>query len=124
MKIKKRPGKFDKLKTYFHNSRKSKIKLKFSDIEKIIGCKLCDTAYRNKSYFYNYAEGSIANAWISQGFKITDFDDENKIIIFEKNIQNRSRVILPDFLFNRTIPKSAKVEIEEFFREIQEKYRL
>ena len=66
----------------------------------------------------------IKDAEIDIGLKITDFDDENKIIIFEKNIQNRSRVILPDFLFNRTIPKSAKVEIEEFFREIQEKYRL
>ena len=124
-KVKKKPSKFDKLTTYFHNSKKSKITLKFSDIEKIIGSKLCNSAYKHISYFYNHSdERAIANSWVSQDYKISKFDLENQTIYFTKNKTGKPRVIIPNYILKSNIPVEAKYEIENFFAKMKEKYKL
>ena len=125
IKPKKKPSKFDKLKSYFHELNKNKVTLTFKNIEKIIDSKLCSSAYKYQSYFYNQSdERSIANCWISQGYRIEKFDMENQKITFCKENKKKSKVLLPKFLFKNDLPKDAILELEEFFKKIKTKYEL
>jgi RNA-directed DNA polymerase len=125
IKTKQRPSKFDKLKAFFHECNKTKITLTFKNIEKIIGSSLCKSAYKHQSYFYNHSdERAIANSWVSQNYKISNFDMENQKITFSKNKTKKGKVVLPKYLFKDDIPSEAKYEIEDFFEKIKIKYKL
>ena len=59
------------------------VTLTFQQIEKILGFKMCPTAYKYKSYFYVKKEGMISESWISQGFKINNVNMEEQKIDVE-----------------------------------------
>lgn len=120
----KRESKFIKLTEYFHNLKKNKVTLKFSDIEKITGVKLCDSAYKYRTYFTNKQEGSISENWIKQGYKISKIDLENKKISFERVEFKRTKVVIPKFLYRNDLPMELVNEMKTFLLHIQEKYRL
>lgn len=120
----KKESKFIKLTEYFHNLKKNKVTLKFSDIERISGVKLCDSAYKYRTYFTNKQEGSIGEFWRNQGYKVSKIDLENKKISFERVEFKRTKVVIPKFLYRNDLPMELVSEIKTFFLHIQEKYRL
>ena len=120
----KKESKFLKLTEYFHNLRRNKVTLKFKDIEKILGFKLCESAYKYRTYFTNKAKGTISETWNNQGFKISKIDLDNQKISFERVKFNRTKIILPKFLYRTDLPMEAVQEIKNFFLHIKEKYRI
>lgn len=120
----KKESKFINLIAYFHNSRKNTITLTFKDIEKILKFKLCDSAYKYRTYFFNNKEGMIAEAWTSQGYKINKLDLENEKIEFTRFDFRRSKVIIPKFMYRMDLQPEMIEETNRFFLHLQEKYRL
>jgi len=121
---KKKESKFIKLTEYFHNLKKNKVTLKFTDIEKIAALKLCDSAYKYRTYFTNKQAGSISETWREQGYKISKIDLENKKISFERVEFKRTKVVIPKFLYRNDLPMELVNEIKTFVLHIQEKYRI
>lgn len=120
----RKESKFIKLSEYFHNLKKNKVTLKFTDIERISGVKLCESAYKYRTYFTNKQEGSIGDNWRKQGYKISKIDMENKKISFERVEFKRTKVVIPKFLYRNDLPMELVNEIKTFFLHIQEKYRI
>lgn len=120
----KKESKFINLIAYFHNLRKNTVTLTFKDIEKILKFKLCDSAYKYRTYFFNNKEGMIAEAWTSQGYKINKLDLENEKIEFTRFDFRRSKVIIPKFMYRMDLQPEMIEETNRFFLHLQEKYRL
>lgn len=120
----KKKSKFVKLEQFFHNSKKNIIKLKFKDIEKILGFKLCDSAYKYASYFKNNNDGMISKSWISQGYEISKLDIKKEKIEFVKCKFSRKKIIIPRFMYKNDLPMEMVDECKSFFVYLQEKYRL
>jgi len=123
-KKRKKESKFIKLTEYFHNLRKNKVTLKFTDIEKICGFKLCNSAYKYTTYFTNKGKGLIAESWNSQGFKLDKLDLENKKLYFQKIKFSRAKVPIPKFMYRNDLPMELVTEVKQFFQHIKEKYRI
>lgn len=120
----KKESKFINLTAYFHNLRKNNITLTFKDIEKILKFKLCDSAYKYRTYFFSNKEGMIAEAWTSQGYKINKLDLENEKIEFTRVDFRRSKIIIPKFMYRMDLQPEMIEETNRFFLHLQEKYRL
>lgn len=117
-------SKFKNLTAYFHNLRKNSVILSFKEIEKIVNFKLCNSAYKYKTYFLNNKEGMISESWISQGFKINKIDLEKNKIEFKKFDFSRKKIIIPKFMYRTNLQQEMLEETRKFFLHLQEKYRL
>lgn len=122
-KKQERNSKFKNLSVFFHNTRRNKVKLSFITIEKILGFKLCDSAYKYKSYFSNKKSGMINRAWTSQGFEIENVDMDKQEIEF-KRVQVKKKINVPNVLYKTNLPDEAIYEANNFFIHFLEKYRL
>lgn len=120
----KKESKFLKLSVYFHNLRKNTVTLSFNDIEKILGCKLCDSAYKYNTYFRNHNEGMIGESWYLQGYKASKIDIKNQKITFTRFDFRRTKIVIPKFMYRLDLPPEAVEESKQFFLHLQEKYRL
>ncbi len=120
----KKESKFIRLTEYFHNLRRNKVTLKFTDIERICGFKLCNSAYAYRTYFTNKGRWSIAESWKNQGFKLTKIDLENKKLYFEKIKFSRAKIPIPKFMYRVDLPMELVMEVKQFFLHIKEKYRI
>lgn len=120
----RKESKFINLTAYFHNLRKNNITLTFKDIEKILKFKLCDSAYKYRTYFLNNKEGMIGETWTSQGYKISNLDLENEKIEFTRFDFRRSKIIIPKFMYRMDLQPEMIEETNRFFLHLQEKYRL
>lgn len=120
----KKESKFINLTAYFHNLRKNNVTLTFKDIEKILKFKLCDSAYKYRTYFLNNKEGMIGETWTSQGYKISKLDLENEKIEFTRFDFRRSKIIIPKFMYRMDLQPEMIEETNRFFLHLQEKYRL
>lgn len=116
-----KPSKFDNLKVYFQKESKKKVTLTFTGIERIIGTKLCKSAYQNQNYFYN--KDNIAKAWTSQNYRITKFDFENQKITFEKTKRQKAAVPIPKFMFE-PLNQQETVELESILKKFAVKHKL
>lgn len=123
-KKRKKESKFINLAVYFHNLRKNSATLTFKDIEKILKFKLCESAYKYKSYFFCNKEGMIGESWTSQGFKISKIDLEKQKIEFSRFDFKRTKIIIPKFMYRTDLPMEMIEETKKFFLHLQEKYRL
>ena len=123
-KSKSKKWKFRELDNYFSETTKTPITLKFTEIEKIIGFNLCESAYKYQAYWYQHGKGNISNAWINQNYEILKLDLVNKKIIFRKSDKKSSKLNIPQIFLTNKIPNDAKYELEEFFNYITKKYGL
>lgn len=120
----RKESKFIKLTDYFHNVHKNKVILTFKGIEKILGFKLCESAYKYASYFSNNKDGMISESWRKQGFKLTKIDMQNQKLEFTRVEFKRSKVQIPKFLYKTDLPMELVEEVKSFFLYLQEKYRI
>ena len=76
--------KFTALSRYLEDSNKEEVLLEFNEIEKIIGEKLCKSAYTHKAYWYLSDTHTFPIAWIQVGYKLKSLDLNRKVAIFIK----------------------------------------
>lgn len=65
-------NKFENLTKYLKDKNEDNIKLSFSNLEKIIGFPLPDSAYKHRAYFANVLNHSISKAWMEAGYRSTN----------------------------------------------------
>lgn len=66
--------KFSKLKQYLEECGKSELKLDFADIENIIGCTLCKSAYNYSAYWTPSPTHTMPNTILAAGYKVASVD--------------------------------------------------
>lgn len=120
--VKRKKWKFRALEDYFRKATISPITLTFSEMEKIIGFKLCGSAYKYTSYWYQSRKGNISDAWENQNYEILKIDLTKKKISFRKTLKKNSKLNIPQEFLTSKIPDGAKYELEEFFKYIVKKY--
>lgn len=121
---KENDGRYEKLISYFHNCKKNNVSLTFKEIEKILNFKLCNSAYKYRSYFTKKDNGMISEAWLSQGYEIKNLDMKKQKIDFTKVSFKRNKIVIPKFLYRVDLQPELIEETNRFFAHIQEKYRL
>lgn len=73
--------KFSKLKQYLEECGKSELTLTFSEIEEIIGCSLCKSAYNYSAYWNPSPTHSMPNTILAAGYKIVAVELLSKKIL-------------------------------------------
>ncbi|MGB4659028.1 MAG: hypothetical protein WBI07_07605 [Mobilitalea sp.] len=79
-----RVSKFIDLTKYFENSNDTHITLSFAEIEKIIGLKLCLSAYQYVPYWHHSKTHVITNTWMGAGYSLESVDLVSKRVSFIK----------------------------------------
>ena len=79
-----RGEKFTGLTGYLEKCGKDEIKMSFSDIEKILGFRLKDSAYVHEPYWSNTKSHSIAYGWLNAGYRSQHVDMAEQTIEFVK----------------------------------------
>ena len=117
---KTKPSKFEKLRVYFQKEKKRTITLTFKDIEKILGFKLSQSAYINKTYFTG-ASSYISETWKSQQYEIDNFDFKNKKITFKKSKINKVKIEVPKWFNSGKLTQQDKMELELYLDKFKRK---
>lgn len=76
--------KFSKLKQYLEDCGKSELTLTFAEIEEIIGCSLCKSAYIYSAYWNSSPTHTMPNTILAAGYKIVAVDLLSKKISLKK----------------------------------------
>lgn len=77
--------KYMKLQAYFCECPEDNIDLSFHDIEKILGCKLPDSAYKYPAIWSNSDSHSLSKAWMNAGYRSENLNIAEGRISFRKN---------------------------------------
>lgn len=80
--------KYSALTTYFEKCDEEKIKLSFSEIERILGFKLADSAYLYSAFWANTESHSIAFGWLDAGYKTQNVNIKAQTVEFIKAKRN------------------------------------
>lgn len=70
--------KFAKLKKYLEECDKTELVLKFAEIENIIGCTLCKSAYNYSAYWNPSSTHMLANTILTAGYSVVSVDLTDK----------------------------------------------
>ena len=76
--------KFSKLKQYLEDCGKSELTLTFAEIEEIIGCSLCKSAYNYSAYWNLSPTHTMPNTILAAGYKIAKIDLYAQNIVIQK----------------------------------------
>lgn len=80
----KNTEKFSALKLFLLNTNKDLYILSFEEIEHIIGCSLCNSAYKYPQYWHPSPTHTLPNTILNAGYKITNVNLADKSVILEK----------------------------------------
>ena len=92
-------GKNFKLSDFLKRSDKDTIKISFSEIEKLLGFELPQSAKKHRAFWANSDSHTIALTWMSSGYEISNVDMQNNELEFSKT----------------SVLQSAKKGCKEFF---------
>lgn len=84
--------KFSKLKQYLENCGKTELTLTFVDIEAIIGCTLCKSAYNYSAYWNPSPTHTMPNTILAAGFKVVSVDLVSKSLLLQKIIETSGKL--------------------------------
>jgi hypothetical protein len=69
------PSKYEPLTRHLAAQSGESVRMKFSEIERVIGAKLPPSARAHRSYWSNNAENNVmTRAWLAAGFRSADVD--------------------------------------------------
>lgn len=74
--------KYIELTSYLEKCGKDELRLTFSEIESILGCKLIDSAYKYPALWSNSESHSIAFGWLNAGYNTRNVDILNQTVEF------------------------------------------
>ncbi|MBR1435987.1 MAG: hypothetical protein IJ584_12860 [Bacteroidales bacterium] len=117
--------KYIKLYDYFGERSEPKVRLKFTEIEKILGFKLTKSQKTDSGRWYaRKDQHAMADAWGMQGYRIGKLDMKKKKVVFEATFEDAERVTIPPEILDHKVPTKAKYEIERYLKHIVKKYGL
>ncbi|WP_419991812.1 DUF7662 domain-containing protein [Streptococcus mitis] len=76
--------KFSKLKQYLEECGKTELTLSFADIECIIGCTLCKSAYNYSAYWAPSPTHTMPNTILAAGYKVASVDLIGKSLMLQR----------------------------------------
>lgn len=76
--------KFSKLKQYPENCGKTELTLTFADIEDIIGCTLCKSAYNYSAYWTPSSTHTMPNTILTAGYRVASVDLVSKSLLLQR----------------------------------------
>lgn len=89
--------KFISLSRYLRENDKNTIVLKFSEIESILGEKMCKSAYNYPAYWSLSETHTFPLAWINEGYTLKKLDLTNRIIVLTKGdtelVKSKSNIV-------------------------------
>jgi hypothetical protein len=78
-------SKYEPLTRHLRAQNGDSVKMKFSEIERIIGAKLPPSADRNRAYWSNNAANSVlTRAWLDAGFRSEQVDLVGRRLVFRR----------------------------------------
>ena len=80
--------KYRRLTEALKNSNSASVMYEFSEIEKIIGFSLPDSAYVHRAFWANTDTHSIAHGWLAAGYKVADVNLTEEKVVFERGFCN------------------------------------
>ena len=121
------------------------MRLTFGQIEEILGDELEWEAYFFEAFWYDCVPGKssamwrekgfpfhmlkpsasghcIAEAWLSQGYRIKALHLREDRVVFRRAIHHQSGLLVPRDLLEKKLPDAAVQECNNFFRYVRKKY--
>jgi hypothetical protein len=114
---------YEPLLEHFRFREDKTFTLTFEQIGKILGRGLCNSAYDHSAYWTTKGDYCISFCWLNNGYKIRKLHMDKKKVVFERDEDLGDSVKIPLYVF-RHMPPNAKVEIDNMFKYIKEKYAL
>jgi RNA-directed DNA polymerase len=123
-KKRKRKSIYENLFDYFANCSKHTFAMQFDEIEKILGFKLCKSAYNHTCYWYRKGSGLFSNCWLDNGYVIQKLYLDKTRVVFKREKKKCTKLNIPSSILSSKLPNSAKYELEQFFEYVIKKYGL
>lgn len=78
-------SKYEPLTAYLRQQPYREVRLRFGDLEKILGFKLPSSASQHRAWWSNNGSNNVmTKAWLSAGFRTRDVDMEKERLTFER----------------------------------------
>lgn len=88
-----RSVKFERLFQYFNKIKDDELTLTFDHIEKILGEKLSNSAYKYPAYWSHSETHTITKCWLENGYRIAHLNLKEQNVTFKKDGLKRSDLI-------------------------------
>lgn len=118
--------KFIALTTYLEKCGENKIKMTFSEIEKIIGCRLPDSAYTYPAQWSNSESHSLAFGWLNAGYLTQQVNIPEQTVEFvqegvyeSQNVSDKSKRVLQCKVATLSVDEAIRC-IRTYFNETVE----
>ena len=124
-------SKYLPLRDYLLRSGKSRITLRFNDIEKILGFSLPHSAYIHRAWWANDSSHTHArNGWLAAGYNVDYVDLDSEIVVFIKKYDvptsgtDEIEYLLESLESQKGLSHSSKSarEFEKFAKEVMSRY--
>jgi len=118
--------KYFRLTDHFRDRNDPLIKLTFAEIEKILGCQMCDSAYKYSNYWTGRNPATMSQCWTSNGYQVRSVDMKKNHVVFErkKEMDGLASVVIPPIILTGRIPEKAVIEIHNCLDSVMKKYGL
>lgn len=108
---------FVELTAYLEKCGKDEVKLSFSDIEKILGFQLSDSAYLHRPYWANSESHPFAFGWLNAGYMSQHVDMKGQTVEFIKGTHQSQQVQkIPEKTVGAFKERYATLTVEEAVR--------
>jgi hypothetical protein len=78
-------SKYEPLEHYLKSQTGNEVRMRFQDVERVLGGRLPPSAYRHRPWWANEAAGHVhAKAWLNAGYTTEQVDMEGKKLVFKK----------------------------------------
>jgi len=78
-------GKYEPLSEYLRKSGQSHVRMRFEEIERVLGFPLPPSSRRHRAWWSNNAANNVmTNAWIDAGYRTEDVDLEGGRLVFRR----------------------------------------
>jgi len=78
-------GKYEPLSQYLRKSGQNLVRMRFEEIEKVLGFPLPPSSRRHRAWWSNNPDNNVmTHAWIDAGYRSEDVDLENRRLVFRR----------------------------------------
>ncbi len=89
-------SKYSPLKDYLNRAEVGRVRLEFAEIERILGFRLPESAYRHAAWWSNNPEGhSHSLAWVAEGWRSEQVDVAGRRVTFRRDAESGTASKLP-----------------------------
>lgn len=79
-------GKYEPLTEFLRLQAKERVRMTFAEIERIVGCKLPQSAVEHRAWWSNNPSNSVmTKAWLNAGYRSEQVDMEKRKLVFTRS---------------------------------------